>query len=649
MRAFCKTCRLASRSYCHVNYHIVTKSRNFFLFNLVVTSCAILTCGETCGLTSGRYCFFSNDIVTESYALCLTYGANCGSLASCACPSVIFLNCCRLSLSCLIPSHVIIVTIAERLDICALISAICAFTAEDHAVDAHGNFDSINIVTFCALSNRICKSYAWPSCIIVFAIPVEEVYCGPCPVVFEVNGNSVFKVKLLTYRADTIYIHVITKLRVFRINKTALAVLTLQACCRLCIFTGVRNRNCNVNSGAVEGDNNDATIFSYCIRLISITSAGIFSTPSVVTYNLKLIRACCNVLIYLGPNTVSISHIVSCVSGIPFCTEMSACTCYCEGSRLSTYCAKVMSIETGMTGSKCNYLFAIKTYLIFCTGCRGSTIFVRTFGNGKLNCNCNVSTLKGNNNCTTSYVNLVSLICAGIFSTPSVVTYNLEEIRACCNVLIYLSIYAVSEGHIVSCVAGIPLCTEMSACTCYCEGSLCAASCAKMRGIVGMSKSGNYGIAAIKTYLICSTGCRGAEICVGTGRTECAPGSATLIPCAFLNAIMVGTISRNSKICCLVPFVVPVISGSAGVHSTEDYAGVFLICRNCNLIHSQARVIGHTNPCLAVSEEVSSETCIRLLPIRAGGEIKFFGLTGGSACCNHRHAHHEYDNCKKSY
>ena len=308
-----------------------------------------------------------------------------------------------------------------------------------------------------------------------------------------------------------------------------------------------------------------------------------------------------------------------------------------------------MSIESGVTGSNCYNLFAIVTYLIFCTGCLRTAILVRTFGNGKFNLNVNGSALEGNSNCTTGYINLISLICAGIFSTPSVVTNNLECIISCCNVFIYLSVYAVSEGHIVSCVAGIPLCAEMCTATCYCEGSLCVASCAEMRSVVTVSKCGNYGIAAIKTYLICSTGCRGAEICVGTGRTECAPGSATLIPCAFLNAIMVGTISRNSKICCLVPFVVPVISRSAGVHSTEDYAGVFLICRNCNLIHSQARVIGHTNPCLAVSEEVSSETCIRLLPIRAGGEIKFFGLTGGSACCNHRHARQEYDNCKKSY
>ena len=333
MRAFGKTCGLASRSYCFINHHIVAKCRNLFLFNLVVTSCAILACGETCGLTSGRYCFFSNDIVTESYALCLTYGANCGSLASCASPSVIFLCYCRLSLSCLIPSHVIIVTIAERLDICALISAICAFTAEDHAVDTHGNFDSINIVTFCALSNGICKSYAWPSCIIVFAIPVEEVYCGPCPVIFEINSYSIFKVEKFTYGANTIYEYMLAKLGVFGINKTALAVLTLQAGCRLCIFTCVRNRNCNINSGAVEGDNNDATIFSYGVRNVL---TGIRNVPVVITSNLEHVRALSYILIYLGPNTVSICHIVSCVGGFPLCTEMSACTCYCEGSRVST-------------------------------------------------------------------------------------------------------------------------------------------------------------------------------------------------------------------------------------------------------------------------------------------------------------------------
>lgn len=79
------------------------------------------------------------------------------------------------------------------------------------------------------------------------------------------------------------------------------------------------------------------------------------------------------------------------------------------------------------------------------------------------------------------------------------VTYNLECIRACRNVLVYLSVYAVSIGHIVSCVACIPFCTKMSAAACYGEGSLTVTSCAKVACVVAVSESGNYGVAAIVT------------------------------------------------------------------------------------------------------------------------------------------------------
>ena len=148
-----------------------------------------------------------------------------------------------------------------------------------------------------------------------------------------------------------------------------------------------------------------------------------------------------------------------------------------------------------------------------------------------------------------------------------------------------------------------------------------------------MSESGNDRILTIKTYLSGSTCCSRTEICVLASRTKCAPGSAALIPGACLNGIMVSTAGRNNKVSCLVPFVVPVVSRSAGVHTAEDNVGVFLSCRYYNLIYSKGGVIGHANPCLAISEEISSETSVTLLPVSIGCKIKFFRLTGSSTCC----------------
>ena len=440
-------------------YPSVTKSFYHFLSNYVVASCAMLACGKTCFGTCRSNCRIYNYIVTESLALCLTYGANTGSYAICAYPSVIFLNCCGLRLSCLIPSHIIAITSNEFGYVVALLVAILACAAEDKTLDTYGNLDLINVVTFYSLRNRINEIYAGPSCVIaVFAIPVEEVYCRPRPVIFEVNSYCILEIKLAAYCAKTALVYVIAKLGIFGINKTALAVLALQASCRLCVFTYVRNRNCNVNSGAVECNNNDASVFSNGVFLVL---TGISNVPAVVTGNLEHIRAGLNVFIYLGPYAVSVGHIVSYVSNVPLGAEMSACTCYCEGSRLSTCCTDVLGVEAGVSGGNCYNRFAIKTYLIFSTCCFRTAILVRTFGNGKFNLNVNCSALKCDDNCTAFYVNLVGLISAGISSTPIVVTYNLECIRACRNVLVYLSVYAVSIGHIVSCVACIPLCTEM--------------------------------------------------------------------------------------------------------------------------------------------------------------------------------------------
>ena len=384
-------------------------------------------------------------------------------------------------------------------------------------------------------------------------------YCGPSPVVFKVNNYCIFEIKLIAYGANAICIYVIAKLGIFGINKTALAVLTLQAGCRLCVFTYVRNRNCNVNSRTIECDNNDATVFSYGVSLVF---TGISNSPVdiVIANNLKLVRTFFNVLIYLGPYTVSVCHIVSGVSNVPLGAEMSACTCYYEGSRLSAYCAHMLSIKAGMSESRNYDLFAIETHLRLGTCCCRTAVLVRTFGNGSFNCNCNCSALKSDSDSATSCSYGKTLVRTGISSAPAVVASNLKLVCTCCNVLIYLSIYAVSEGHIVCCITCIPFSAKVSACTCYCEGSLSVTSCAKVSCVIIMSKSGNYGIATVITYLIGSTcSCR-AEICVRTSGIKGAPCSAATIPSTFLNGIMVSTVSRDGKVCCLIPFVIPVVS-----------------------------------------------------------------------------------------
>ena len=146
------------------------------------------------------------------------------------------------------------------------------------------------------------------------------------------------------------------------------------------------------------------------------------------------------------------------------------------------------------------------------------------------------------------------------------------------------------------------------------------------------------------TCLSCGTGCLCAKISVKAGRAEGAPCSAATIPCTFLNGVMVCAAGRNSEIRSLVPLIGPVVSGSGGIHSTEDYVGV--TCRNVNLVNTVLVRIGHANPLFSVTEEVSSKTSIILLPICIGSEIKLLGSCSTySKCC---HAHQECENYKKS-
>ena len=131
-----------------------------------------------------------------------------------------------------------------------------------------------------------------------------------------------------------------------------------------------------------------------------------------------------------------------------------------------------------------------------------------------------------------------------------------------------------------------------------------------------MSKSGNNGIAAIKAFLRCSTCCRRANVSVGTCRSKCAPGSAALTPCAFLNGIMVAC-SIILKVFRLVPFVVPVISSCAGLHTAED--DVLNARRDCAFVNAITIRVLHIEPLIAAIPSVQCETSITLLPVCIGG------------------------------
>ena len=355
--------------------------------------------------------------------------------------------------------------------------------AEDKAADTYGNLDLINIIAVFALCNRVGKSFAGPGFVNSAVIPIVEVYYRPIPIIFKVNNYSILEIKLAAFGANTVYVYMITG-----------------------------GRYCNFNFSTGESNGNGATILGNGIRLVICR---ISSTPIVVTYNLECVRACRNVLIYLSIYAVCIGHIVSCVACIPLCTKMRAATCYCEGSLGITSCAKMACVEA-MSESGNYRNAAIITYLRSSTCCLVSKICVEAFSNRSFNLDLSSSTCKGNCNSAAAYNNTIRLVLFGIRNIPAVVTCNLKLVCTCRNVLVYLSVYAVSIGHIVSCVACIPFCTKMSACTCYCEGSCNTTSCATMIAIFLMSKSGNYNCFTLITYLTFSTCCRRTKICVLT-------------------------------------------------------------------------------------------------------------------------------------
>ena len=226
------------------------------------------------------------------------------------------------------------------------------------------------------------------------------------------------------------------------------------------------------------------------------------------------------------------------------------------------------------------------------------------------------------------------------------VTSNLKQIRSCCNIGVYLSINTVSKGHIICSITGIPFGTKVRTCTCYGEGCLAVASCAKVICIIGVTESRNYRVTTLCTNLIGCTGCLRTGNVI-TCRAKSAPCSTAIVPSIFLNGIVIRTTCRNNKVSCLIPLIVPVVSRRRGIHSAEDNVRIYLIGRNLNLVYAVSVGVGHTNPSFAIAEEVSSETCIIYLPICIGGKIEILGLTcsTGKECC---HAHQECENYKKS-
>ena len=107
------------------------------------------------------------------------------------------------------------------------------------------------------------------------------------------------------------------------------------------------------------------------------------------------------------------------------------------------------------------------------------------------------------------------------------------------------------------------------------------------------------------------------------------------VPRTIRNGKTVFTIGRNSKVTCLVPLIIPVIGGSARIHSAEDDIRIFFVSRNCYLIISISIRIFHVNPFIAISKEISCKTRISLRPVGTWLKIKRFGLSRTRGDCHY--------------
>ena len=296
---------------------------------------------------------------------------------------------------------------------------------------------------------------------------------------------------------------------------------------------------------------------------------------------------------------------------------------------------------------------------------------VLMIGSGSLNGYGDLTVLEGNGNRAACLYNGEDGIAVGIAAVgiavrnvPGMILNNLEFIGACRNVLINLNVLAccLVVRKIVVTVIYIPSGTEYGCLVIgvgACNGvSACTAGTHTVR-IVGMSGCRNGKLiflaalrAGVSDLTVLGAGW-GSNYSTLARRSVYAaadldkrPGSAALIPGAFLNCIMVVS-AVILKVCGLVPLVSPVVSSSRGVHSAED--DVLNSGRNGALINAVAVCVGHIEPLLAAVPGISREACVISLPIGVGCKVE---CRGGCRLCrrgNNSHTHQECKHYEKSY
>ena len=407
-------------------------------------------------------------------------------------------------------------------------------------------------------------------------------------------------------------------------------VLIAGSCLSRYILCGrLKSGNCKA---LVVGDNS-----ACCVKIVYVTvsTVPVLSPAGVVTTGLNALAV--NSVSCAG-STESNRHLV-CLNGAfsikPSITAIGAIPVL-SITELGTGRSLSLYVYDGVSCIGIGLLEALHTYLI--TGIEIG-MYVRS-----LNGNSYCSALKGNGYGAAGGSNGVCLISGGICSTPIVVTNNLKCVGASRNIGVYLGVNAVSICHVVCGIAGIPLGAHVCAGACNGEGSLLITSGAKVRRIVCMTESFNYGIITILTYLSGSTGSSRTNICVSTGTTIARPCSATLIPCTCLNGIAIAGTVVN-KVCGLIPLVIPVVSRCRRIHTAEDYVGKVLTCGNGNLIEVRfAGNLCHGYPSFSVSEEICCKACIRLVPVGIGNKIKLCSTRDISCAC--KDCCHSHEQCK---
>ena len=371
-----------------------------------------------------------------------------------------------------------------------------------------------------------------------------------------------------------------------------------------------------------------------CIKVVyvAVSAVPVLKTTGVVTTCLNTLAvnsvscagsADSNRHLVCLNSAVSIKPSITAIRTVPVLNITKRSTC----RSLSLY------VYDGMSCIGIGLLEALHTYLI--TGIEVG-MYVRSI-NGNSYC----SALKGNGYGAAGGSNGVSLISGRICSTPIVVTSNLKLIRACRNVGVYLGVNTVSICHVVCSILGSPLSAHMCTGACNSKGRLLITSGAKVSRVVCMSKSAGNLLTTLCAKLSSCT-CSRSTTFVGASGIHGSPCSATLIPGTIFNGEMVSTVSGNGKVSSLIPLIVPVVSRSIRIHSAENNLGIGLIGRNLNLINSKGAIIGHTNPCFAISEEIRSKTSIIYLPIRVGSKVKILGL----ACCTCKDCCHTHEHCE---